>query len=260
MATEIVRELVNGEWTTTVGTGGGGGDSLPVGWTGDAANPENVNSNGGNLTISTFIASVIQAGFIQVGTDSNTCEVVALVNDPTTGGGAAAQLGSLGLRTNGQAWLKTGIGNTAWTQLAAGGAPNFEIADFTFTEETTAGTYTAELELPARSFVVDVGYWAEADWAADTMLISVGDSGGNWLENQDIAGLTHYEWQSVSFQAGGTDAYVKPNQTGKTYAAPDTLTIEIVTTIAVPPVVATGLLRARAIYCTAPTPTAATFA
>lgn len=29
MSTEIVRELVNGEWVTTVGTGGGGGGSQP---------------------------------------------------------------------------------------------------------------------------------------------------------------------------------------------------------------------------------------
>jgi hypothetical protein len=38
--------------------------------------------------------------------------------DPSAGVGIYATLGSLYLRTNGQAWIKTGAADTAWTRLA----------------------------------------------------------------------------------------------------------------------------------------------
>lgn len=45
--------------------------------------------------------------------------------DPTAGGGVAASVGSLYLRTNGTLYQKTGAGNTAWTLLASTAAPTF---------------------------------------------------------------------------------------------------------------------------------------
>jgi len=39
-------------------------------------------------------------------------------NDPSSGLGEVAPIGSLFLRTNGQFWQKIGIGDTAWTQLS----------------------------------------------------------------------------------------------------------------------------------------------
>lgn len=42
-------------------------------------------------------------------------------DDPTSGAGEAAPVGSLFLRTNGELYQKTGAADTAWTQLGAGG-------------------------------------------------------------------------------------------------------------------------------------------
>jgi hypothetical protein len=52
-------------------------------------------------------------------------QIRALSVNPSSGGGVAAPIGSLGQYNasgTGQLWLKTGSGNTSWTQVAAGGS------------------------------------------------------------------------------------------------------------------------------------------
>jgi hypothetical protein len=96
--------------------GGGGGTGLPTGWT-QGGDPASVDANGGALdglytlgSASMFVGGILDSPALKAG-----------VGDPTSGGGVAANVGSLYMRTNGQLWVKTGAGNTAWTQ--AGGVP-----------------------------------------------------------------------------------------------------------------------------------------
>ena len=64
MAEQIVRELINGEWITVPDAGGGGG-SLPAGWTQDGAG---VHTNGVPLILESGSGDVLivknQAGTI----------------------------------------------------------------------------------------------------------------------------------------------------------------------------------------------------
>jgi hypothetical protein len=60
----------------------------------------------------TFASSTVQLG---------TVDLLDGSADPAAGAGVAAPTGSLYLRTTGAAYVKTGAGNTAWTQAAAGG-------------------------------------------------------------------------------------------------------------------------------------------
>lgn len=64
---------------------------------------------------------------IALGIGANDPSVRAGTIDPSAGGGVAAPEGSLFARyvaSAGALWLKTGIGDTAWTSLTAGGAGN----------------------------------------------------------------------------------------------------------------------------------------
>ncbi len=89
MATEIVRELVDGEWVTTVGTGGGGGGLPLTGWTGDEANPQSVNTNGGNIAAGDVTSGDVSDDAVVVGGGRVTVyedgDVVAVLRENSGG-------------------------------------------------------------------------------------------------------------------------------------------------------------------------------
>lgn len=98
------------------------GSGLPEGWeqTGD---PANVDSNGGNIDLGAgqVSAAAVSTEVVVVGTFLHSPYLDSGTTDPTSGDGLARYEGSIYMRSNGQAWLKTGAGDTAWTQI--GGSP-----------------------------------------------------------------------------------------------------------------------------------------
>lgn len=67
----------------------------------------------------------LKAVQLQLGLDPELVEILAGAPDPTLGGGVAADVGSLYLRTTGVLYVKTGVGNTAWSSFGAGNAQRF---------------------------------------------------------------------------------------------------------------------------------------
>lgn len=160
--------------------------------------------------------------------------------------------------------------------------------DFLFTEESTAGVYTATLAVLAGSTVLDVFlYPLSGAWAADTASFDMGDvltsatayysaidpkltiigpydptnvnpstnfcnlgSDGNTYGTSGAGGTGIASIFSVGTAAGG----------GIRYATDDTLTMTLTTTIASPPVVPAGELLARVLMLLPSTATDAAFA
>lgn len=98
--------------------GGGGGGGLPTGWTQDGSDPSTLSSNGGGLDLGTGVATLQNILLFHSGITQKIGNGTA---DPSSAG-YAASLGSLYLRDNGQAWIKTGAGDTDWTRLTTGAA------------------------------------------------------------------------------------------------------------------------------------------
>lgn len=72
---------------------------------------------------SSFAAEVYVLGLVELRTGAA---------DPTAGGGVAAPIGSLYLRTNGTVWIKTGAAAIAWSLISSGNAQAFSyVADGT---------------------------------------------------------------------------------------------------------------------------------
>ncbi len=161
------------------------------------------------------------------------------------------------------------------------------VADFLFTERTTAGMYTATLPLPAGTTVHDwvAFFLAGPKWAADSAMLQVGDvaggadaysdTGGNNVgqgsnyaalyvptvapnSTTSVVGWGYLDVGSKYQQAFGS--YNGDNGMGVFYSADDVLTVKIVTTIASPPVVPVGILRVRVTYSLPVTVVDASFA
>lgn len=160
----------------------------------------------------------------------------------------------------------------------------FASADFTFTEQATAGTYTASLPLPAGTVVWDIlVYPIVGQWAADAYALDVGDTlngsqsyfaGASWSTDYDPTnegpGLNCsnvrtdgniYNRAPLSVQAGtATSGPLHATGVGVFYPTSDTLVMSLTTTIGSPPVVPTGVLRLKVIYFAPVTAVAAAFA
>lgn len=236
MATEIIRELINGEWVTTYGTGGGGGTGLPTGWTQDAANPANVDSNGARLTVSGLFAqsdTLPGGGYVQLGDlGANVARILADTDDPSAGAGLAGYLGSLYLRTNGQAWLKTGAGDTDWTQLGGTPAAAIRVERFPIAFDDAGlapATYaiTAAAADPVNTFTVAGNH--AADFVVGQRLIVTGSTlnDGTYTVASAVFGVATVVTvnEAVSDNTADGDATVLPGVVAYTPAVGDMLMV-----------------------------------
>lgn len=90
----------------------------------------------------------------------NAVELIQDTVDPSAGGGVAAPVGSFYLRSGtGQAWLKTGAGDTAWTQLATGSPQGGEAFGAGTDGNVTiaAGTTTLTRSMFYNNLTIDAG-------------------------------------------------------------------------------------------------------
>lgn len=83
----------------------------------------------------------LDAGGVHVGSGSSAPAFVPGSADPTAGGGVAAPVGSIYLRTNGTLWQKIGAGDTAWTLV--GSAPLSSATPLVDSGTGSAGSGTA---------------------------------------------------------------------------------------------------------------------
>lgn len=152
-----------------------------------------------------------------------------------------------------------------------------QTAEFLFTERATAGTYTATLPIATGAVVQDIYLYALVGaWAADTALFDVGDTQGgpgsyypaasydlvsafNDYDpvNESTANTQTISVPSTPYQPAG---YASTAMVGVRYAAADAIVMTVVTTIAVPPVVPTGILLVKVLYFAPVVPTPASFA
>ncbi len=134
------------------------------------------------------------------------------------------------------------------------------VRDILFVEEPTAGTYTATLPIEAGAQVMDVLMLTLQAWAADTVHLTAGDSADaagyyNALDvlAQGVAGHAVSSGITVASGSGGTyeasmSIYSHAGDGPYYDGRADTLTVTLVTTIAAPPVVATGRMLIRVLY------------
>lgn len=183
-ATELrsaLNEFDAKDIAAAIAAGAGGGGGLPTGWTQDASDPANVDSNGGTLEI----GELVIAGGTFVGASSV---------DPSADSGIPGPLGSLYLRTNGQAWLKTGALDTDWTQF--GGQPAsavitvrvplaFDTPDLVVTGITAYTPSVGEILLLDTSLTITESWDGSSPGLS---IYSAGDDPGDRLVNG--AGLT----------------------------------------------------------------------
>lgn len=136
---------------------GGGASSLPTGWTADDPGSGDLDSNGGTLNLLTLL----------FGTGARIETTQA---DPSSGGGNAKPVGSLLLRNSfggeGSAWIKTGAGNTAWTQIGGVPAGSFRLVRVPIAFDTTDLVLTGiEVYTPAAG---DVVLWSQSFLSVST--------------------------------------------------------------------------------------------
>ncbi len=154
-----------------------------------------------------------------------------------------------------------------------GGDGTLVSKDFLFTEEATAGVYTATLPILAGTYVYACELRPLATWAADNVDVE----GGNvahpklLLDQIDFGHQAAFDpvsgsGQFQTSQGGGdqfwSDTVLVPNGNGVLgylFDADDVFTFTFTSTIAVPPVVPTGLSSIRIAYLTPVTAIDATF-
>jgi hypothetical protein len=158
----------------------------------------------------------------------------------------------------------TGPWKTEPERAASGGSQTgVSVVDYLFTEQATAGVYTAPpLTLPASSYIVDIQWWTtgDFDWAADTAVLDVSDTAiGSLISAQDVKGGGAFTPVSAAETVFFAHAYLFDNFNA-TDPSEATITVTITTTIAVPPVTPGGPMIVRVIYVSAPTPLPAVFA
>ena len=87
-----------------------------------------------------------------------TPTLASINSDPTAGGGFAAPLGSLLMRTDAVfLYIKTGAGNTAWTKIAAGAGQLLTVVYTATGLEGTDFNVSLGVTLPSATYEV---YWA----------------------------------------------------------------------------------------------------
>lgn len=169
--------------------------------------------------------------------------------------------------------------------------------DFLFTEEATAGVYTATFDPPDGCTVAEMRFYLLTAWACDegTLLIGDADHADGWLVNLPIvADLQDAPYDPTNNTGNATSAVRIPNDTGRegTYSpgawplqdvgvislagggvpygasfpagtyvpAHGPVTATLTTTIAAPPVVPTGKALLKVVYFAPVTAIPAVFA
>lgn len=156
-------------------------------------------------------------------------------------------------------------------------------ADFLFTEEATGGVYTASLDVPAGSVVIEVFEYPLSQWAADSAVLDIADGTHPTLKYADAFSIlalnvdydpedapnlgTNYA-NAVEAAGGVQNTYWGSGTTGIAqrlagwrYAADDTITITLDTTaMGNAPVSPTGQLLVKILYFAPVTVIAADFA
>jgi hypothetical protein len=168
---------------------------------------------------------------------------------------------------------------------AAGGGGGSQPAalqskDALFTEEATAGTYTASVDLPAGATLFDIELVVVAAWAADTVLLDAGDNAGSkkLADGFDVGYYVGGPYDPVTAAGYATvvtatgwalyDTYITSKVGSPTqifggpiyYPTAQTITLVVTTTIGSPPVTPTGELLAKVTYMPSPVAVDAVFA